>query len=163
MSEPTFRFATPDDTNLLLEFMREYYAFDGHGFDKERARLALLTFLREPSYGSAWLVLDDVTPVGYIVLCFGYSLEYLGRDAFIDEFYLRESHRGRGWGSKTLDFVEEQARLHEVRSIHLEVVRTNRAAKEVYRKSGYLDHEHYLMSKWIEHGFTKPGHGTTAK
>lgn len=142
--------------------MREYYAFDGHGFDAARARVALVNFLREPGYGSAWLVLDQETPVGYIVLCFGYSLEYLGRDAFIDEFYLRESHRGRGWGRKTLDFVEEQARLRDVRSIHLEVVRANTAAKEVYRKSGYQDHEHSLMSKWIERGFTKPRHGSSS-
>jgi hypothetical protein len=30
------------------------------------------------------LVLDAETSVGYIVLTFGYSLEFLGRDAFID-------------------------------------------------------------------------------
>jgi ribosomal protein S18 acetylase RimI-like enzyme len=157
MAEPIFRLAIPDDAELLLEFMREYYAFDGHAFDEAHARAALLTFLREPAYGRAWLVLDGAMPVGYIVLTFGFSLEYLGRDAFIDEFYLRESHRGRGWGRKTLDFVEEQARLHEVRSIHLEVVRANTAAAAIYRKSHYHDHDHYLMSKWIERGFAKPG------
>jgi diamine N-acetyltransferase len=90
------------------------------------------------------------------VLTFGYSLEYLGRDAFIDEFYLRESHRVRGWGRTTLDFVEEQARGAEVRSIHLEVVRRNDTAKEVYRRAGYTDHNHFLMSKWIERAFPKP-------
>jgi GNAT superfamily N-acetyltransferase len=94
--------------------------------------------------------------VGYIILTLGYSLEYLGRDAFIDEFYLRESHRGRGWGSCALSFVEGEARRLDVRSIHLEVVRQNTPAKEVYRKSGYLDHDHYLMSKWIERAFPKP-------
>jgi hypothetical protein len=36
--------------------------------------------------------------VGCVVLTLGYSLELLGRDAFIDEFYLREVYRGRGWG-----------------------------------------------------------------
>jgi diamine N-acetyltransferase len=162
MTDPSFRLATPDDAELLLEFMREYYAFDGHGFDKVRARAALLALLGEPAFGYAWLVLDNATPVGYIVLCLGYSLEYLGKDAFLDEFYLRASHRGRGWGRKTLDFVEEQARLRGVRSIHLEVVRGNAAAKELYRKSGYQDHEHLLMSKWIEQHFTKPERGTSS-
>jgi GNAT superfamily N-acetyltransferase len=47
--------------------------------------------------------------VGYIVLTFGYSLEYLGRDAFIDEFYLRESYRGRRWGRRTLESSRRQA------------------------------------------------------
>jgi ribosomal protein S18 acetylase RimI-like enzyme len=60
-------------------------------------------------------------------------------------------------GRLTLDFVEEQARGSGVRSIHLEVVRPNANAKEFYRRNGYLDHQHSLMSKWIERGFSKPG------
>jgi len=158
--EPSFRLATEDDATLLLEMMREYYAYDGHAFDPPKARLALLAFLREPSFGLAWLICEDSTPVGYFVLTLGYSLEFLGRDAFIDEFYLRESHRGRGWGSRALAFVEAEAGRLDVRSIHLEVVRQNTAAKEVYRKSSYLDHNHYLMSKWIEPRFPKPGSGS---
>ena len=158
--EPSFRLATEDDATLLLELMREYYAYDGHAFDPPKARLALLAFLREPSIGLAWLICEDATPVGYIVLTLGYSLEFLNRDAFIDEFYLRESHRGRGWGSRALSLVEAEARRLDVRSVHLEVVHQNTAAKEVYRKSGYLDHDHYLMSKWIEPRFPKPGSGS---
>jgi hypothetical protein len=122
----------------------------------------LLTFLGEPSYGPAWLVGDGEVPVGYILLTFGRCLEYLGRDGFIDQFFLRESHRGRGWGRPTLDFVEEQARAAGVCSIHLcsihlEVVRSNPTAKAVCRRAGYSDHEHCLMSQWIERGFAKPG------
>ncbi|HZE27960.1 MAG TPA: GNAT family N-acetyltransferase [Terriglobales bacterium] len=157
---PSFRIATEGDAEPLLAMMREYYAYDGHAFDEPKARVALLTFLRESSFGRAWLICEREIPVGYIVLTFGYSLEYLGRDAFIDEFYLRESHRGRGWGRKALEFVEHEARASEVRLIHLEVVRKNRAAKEVYRRAGYADHDHYLMSKWIERSFAKPGAGS---
>ena len=156
---PNFRIATDSDADLLLAMMREYYLYDGHAFDEPRARTALLNFLRDPAFGRAWLICDGDVPVGYIVLTFGYSLEYLGRDAFIDEFFLRESHRGRGWGRQALDYVEEAARAGGVRSIHLEVVRSNTTAKEVYRRSGYADHDHYLMSKWIERAFPKPGTG----
>jgi len=154
--QPNFRLATESDADILLEMMREYYAFDGHAFDEKRARQALLTFLGDLALGRAWLIADPSGPVGYVVLTFGYSLEYLGRDAFLDEFYIRRTHRGRGWGRKTLDFVEEQAREYEIRSIHLEVVRTNTRASEFYRRNGYLDHEHSLMSKWIERSFVKP-------
>src|SRR5215468_4464227 len=118
LTEPSFRLAIESDAETILEMMRDYYAFDGHAFDPPRARAALLTFLREPSYGRAWLILDGETPVGYIVLTLGYSLEYLGRDAFIDEFYLVESYRGRGWGRRTLEFVENEARAMDVRAVH---------------------------------------------
>lgn len=157
--DPIFRPATETDADLLLGMMREYYAYDGHTYDEPHARVALLNFLREPSFGLAWLICDKDTAVGYIVLTFGYSLEYLGRDAFIDEFFLLPSHRGRGWGRATLTFVEDAARATGVRAIHLEVVRSNATAKEVYQRSGYSDHEHHLMSKWIEKSFPKPGTG----
>jgi len=155
--QPQFRVAGEADVPTLLQFMREYYAFDGHAFDEPKASVALLTFLREPSYGTAWLICDGESPVGYVVLTLGYSLEFLGRDAFIDELYLLESHRSRGWGRKTMEFVEDYARSLGVRSIHLEVVRANQNALEVYRKLGFRDHEHHLMTKWIERGFAKPG------
>ena len=142
--------------------MREYYAYDGHAFDEPKARTALLDFLRDPLLGRAWLIYDEQIPVGYIVLTLGYSLEYVGRDAFIDEFFLRESHRARGWGRKTMEFVEDFGRSLGVRAIHLEVVRSNRNALEVYRKLGFHDHEHHLMTKWIEREFSKPGNGTTS-
>ena len=134
------------DADLLLDFMREYYAFDGHHYDREAARTALIGLLKNPVFGLAWLVCDSDTPVGYIVLCFGYSLEYHGRDAFIDELFLAESHRGRGWGRETLEFVVEQARLHYVQAIHLEVVQQNAAAFDFYRKLGFQDHGHRMMS-----------------
>lgn len=144
--QPQFRPATPADAELLLDFMRDYYAFDGHHYDRDKTRVALLGLLTNSAFGLTWLILDSSTPVGYIVLCFGYSLEFLGRDAFIDEFYLIESYRGRGWGKKTMDFVGEQARQHNTRAIHLEVVRRNTNALHFYRKIGFKDHDHQLMT-----------------
>jgi len=141
---------------LLLEFMRAYYAFDGHGFDREKARVALTALLRDPNLGRAWLILDGAAPVGYVVLCFGYSLEWLGRDAFVDEFYLREEYRGRGWGRATMEFVEAAARKAGISTLHLEVVWGNNAALEIYRKLGFAEHESRFLSKWIAQDFAKP-------
>ena len=147
---PQFRAATPDDAPILLQMMQDYYAFDGHLFEESGARAALFGLLREPAYGAVWLILEETTPVGYAVLCYGYSLEYRGRDAFLDELYLIESHRRRGWGAHALVFIEEEARKAGVRSLHLEVVRRNTAANAFYQKQGYYDHDHYLMSKKLE-------------
>ncbi len=51
--EPSFRLANEFDAPLLLAMMRDYYAFDGHAFDEPKARVALLAFLRDPSFGRA--------------------------------------------------------------------------------------------------------------
>ena len=90
------------------------------------------------------------------MLCFGYSLEWLGPDAFVDEFYLREEYRGRGWGRKTMEFVEEVAREMGIRTLHLEVVQKNSTALNVYRKMGFVAHESTFLSKWIARDLSKP-------
>jgi len=155
-NDPQFRLAVDSDADVLLEFMQAYYAFDGHGFDESKARLALTTLLRDARLGLAWLILDDDAAVGYVVLCFGYSLEWLGRDAFVDEFYLREEYRGRGWGRRTMEFVEEAARAAGIRALHLEVVRENTKALELYRQLGFREHPSTFLSKWIARDFSKP-------
>ncbi len=155
-AETSFRVAEESDTAALLKFMQAYYVFDGHGFDEQKASVALTTLLRDPNLGRVWLILDDATPVGYVVIAFGYSLEWLGRDAFVDEFYLLPEYRGHGWGRKTMAFVEDAARALNVRALHLEVVRQNAAALQVYRKLGFKKHKSTFLSKWITRDFSKP-------
>jgi ribosomal protein S18 acetylase RimI-like enzyme len=155
-AEPLFCLAAESDTATLLEFMRAYYAFDGHGFDEEKARAALTSLLRDPDLGRAWLILDGEAAAGYVVIAFGYSLEWLGRDAFVDEFYLLPEYRGRGWGRKAMAFVEEAARSLNVRALHLEVVRRNTTALKVYRRLGFKDRESTFLSKWISRELSKP-------
>lgn len=153
---PQFRPALEPDADVLLGFMRDYYALDGHGFDAPKARTALTTLLSDSRFGRAWLICDQETAVGYIVLCFGYSLEWLGRDAFIDEFYLRPEYRGRGWGRAAMALVEDAARAEGIRTLHLEVVRENTLALELYRKIGFREHESTFLSKWIATDASKP-------
>jgi len=153
---PSFRVAEEGDTDALLKLMRAYYAFDGHGFDGQKSHAALTGLLRDSNLGRVWLILDGEAAIGYVVICFSYSLEWLGRDAFVDEFYLLPEYRGRGWGRTTMAFVEDAARSLNVRALHLEVVKKNTAALQVYRKLGYKDRESTFLSKWIAREFSKP-------
>src|SRR5215471_21265607 len=146
---PQFRVAGVGDSDLLLDFMRDYYAFDGHGYDREKARAALIPLLQNSNFGRAWIIFDGNAPVGYGVLCFGYSLEWLGRDAFVDELYLREDYRGRGWGKRAMAFLEEAAREFGVRTLHLGVVPGN-PALQLYEKVGFNKHDSTFLSKWID-------------
>jgi GNAT superfamily N-acetyltransferase len=96
-----------------------------------------------------WLVEHDNAPAGYAVLTYGYSLEFLGRDAFVDEVYLRPAYRGRGWGRQTLRALEKSARAAGVNAIHLEAMRGNNRARRVYRQLGFSRRPSELMSKLL--------------
>jgi len=147
--QPAFRMAADSDVDTLLSLMCEYYAFDHHPFDRARAETAVRGLLQDPALGGIWLICDREAVVGYVALTFGYSLELLGRDAFVDELFLLESHRRRGWGRQAVAFIEQAARALGVRALHLEVTQHNHNANQFYRKLGFQDREHHLFTKQI--------------
>lgn len=142
--------AMPGDIDRLLELMREYYAYDNLAFEAQRARAALLELLHDEHAGKAWLMADsDGALAGYMVLTFGYSLEFHGRDAFVDELYLRPQHRRQGLGSAALAAAAAFCGRRQIRSLHLAVERGNRGAQAFYPTQGFVCRGQTLYTRLI--------------
>ena len=118
-------------------------------FDEGEVRAALDKFLGHADLGQAWLLWLGEKSAGYVILTLGYSFEFRGRDAFIDELYIEPEFRRRGLGRRALEFLEEKARASGVNALHLEVDRGNDRAMELYRRSGYENHGRHLLTKWL--------------
>lgn len=145
----TFRSAEVSDTGPLVELMKQFYEYEHLAFDEQVARAGLGKLLGDASLGRVWLIQNEEGTIGYVVLTFGFSLEFGGRDAFVDELYIRPSYRGQGAGKAALGFVEEACRALGIHALRLEVERANTNAQAVYRKFGFTEHDRYLMTKWI--------------
>lgn len=139
--------ARPEDAQVILGLMEEFYAGEGYPFDRALALDALLSLLQDPAKGRAFLLREKGSVAGYAVLTLGWSLEYLGRDAFVDELFVTASHRGRGLGSRALDAMEQACRELGVRALHLEVERGNPTARSLYEKRGFRDNDRQLLTK----------------
>ena len=152
MSSLEFREAIPGDEAALLPMMRALAQQDPEviPFNETAVRAAFHQFLSLPAFGRIWLIYDGSELIGYVILAIGYSFEFRGHDAFIDELYIVPSHRRRGFGRQTMSFVEQEARKLGVNAIHLEVDPSNNSALELYRRTGYVDHNRFLMTKWLE-------------
>lgn len=137
------------DLPLLEQLARTYYLEDGHVFHENRQLPALAALAQGEPFGRAWLVELRGRPVGYAVLTWAFSVEAGGREACVDELYLVPKARNRGFGSRVLALLEDEARALGVRRVFLEVARRNRAIG-LYRRAGYLDHDRFLMSKLLE-------------
>jgi GNAT superfamily N-acetyltransferase len=148
--EPDFHLANPADIDILVKFMHQFYAIDNYLFEEQTARGTMETIVSDPSLGRVWLIYLGDEAIGYIVVTFGYSLEYHGRDAFIDELFVQASHRNQGIGTKAMQFVLEACPDLGIQALHLEVERTNIAGLTVYRKFGFEDHDRYLMTRRLE-------------
>ena len=130
--------------------MGEFYAESGYPLDQEIARSAFLELIENPDLGRVWLILLSGEPVGYIAVTFGFSLEYYGRDGFIDDLFIRAPFRGVGLGTRVLEAIEAECRALGLRALHLEVGRTNEPALALYRRQGFRDNDRQLLSKRLD-------------
>lgn len=144
------RVAGVRDRSELVEMMEAFYTEVGTPFDPERADRAFDEILRDGSIGRVWMLEGDGAPAGYVVLTFGFSLEFGGRDAFVDDLYVRPEHRGQGLARAAMEAVLDECRRGGVRALHLEVARANEAAKTLYRRFGFADRSYHLMTQMIE-------------
>lgn len=138
--------AVPEDATALLDMMREYYPIEGAAFRPDVQGRALRGLLADPALGRVYLVRQDGAIAGYVVLTFDYGLEAGGREMFIDELFILERFRGRGIGTRVLDFVSEACRDLGGRALHLAVGFDNPRAREVYEKRGFVPTRREMMT-----------------
>jgi len=87
-----------DDKPVLLTLMEESYREDNAATAEEwdRTLTAINTLLDDPQAGEAYLIFDDTSqPIGYMIMCRGFSLDYGGYFTWIEETYLRKSDQKR--------------------------------------------------------------------
>ena len=147
-----FRPAVREDEQVLLGMMRSLAEQEpgAYFFDEPTVCEVLRKLLASPDLGHVWVFFEEKTPVGYMALTYGYSFEYHGREAFIDELYIEPQYRRKGIGRRAMQFVEQHARELGVNAIHLEVDQGNDPAAAFYRRSGYDDHSRFLMTKRLK-------------
>lgn len=141
----TIRSATPADREAVLELVAEFHEFAGYSFDALVQQAAEeLTARRR--WGVILLADENDQPVGYGAVCYGFSVEFGGRDAFVDEIYVRPSARGRGVGRSLLEEMIGHCRLEGIRALHLEVDAGNDRAAALYERLGFARQDSSMMT-----------------
>jgi GNAT superfamily N-acetyltransferase len=141
----TVRRGTTRDLGSLLPLVREFCAADGHDFDEEVVLAGLAPLLEDGAAGEVWVVEDDSGLGGYGVVTWGWSLESGGRDALLDELYVRE--RGRGAGAALLDAILVAARAGGASRMFLETEEGNTGARRFYARAGFDVEESVWMQR----------------
>jgi GNAT superfamily N-acetyltransferase len=140
------RIATPSDLPALLELCREYCIADDHAWNAERTRKALTPLLADDQLGVVWVL--GAPPVAYAVVTWGYSIESGGRDALLDEVYVRE--RGGGLGGVLLARVLDDLRGRGLSRVFLETEAPNAEARRFYARHGFCEERSVWMSRTLD-------------
>jgi len=140
--------AGPDHLDRLLPLMAAFHAEEGLDVSDEARRSAVLPLLEGNPLGAVYLIGPPRAPIGYIVLCFGWSIEFGGIDGFVDELFVRPGVRGRGIGAEVLNALPKALAAAGVKALHLEVDGENTRAQRLYSRAGFAPRTRYhLMTR----------------
>lgn len=78
---------------------------------------------------------DDGKPIG--IVWFELKQRQGKRKAFIFDFAINRAQRGKGFGSRSMSAIEQQAKLLGAVAVDLHVFGHNLAARGLYEKCGY--------------------------
>ncbi len=137
------------DIAICMAMIKDFYSIDNYPFEEVKVKRCFEEILRNKELGRFWMLSDEDKIIGYLILCFGYSFEYGGKDAFIDEFYLIPEARGKGLGTQALKSLRVHAKKLNVKAIHLEVENTNKIGNKLYKKLGFKGNDRSLLTQLI--------------
>lgn len=137
--------AAPEHLDKLVALVTAFHAEAGITLSDAARRKGITPLLEDVPHGCAYLIGPPKSPIGYIVITFGWSLEFGGLDAIIDELYIRPGVRGRGIASEALVAVPRALAGGGLRAIHLKVDKNNAKAVKLYSRAGFSKREDYLF------------------
>lgn len=137
--------AGPSQLGNLLPLVAAYHFFEEISLPADVREKSVKRLLNDETLGKVWLIQKSGHLIGYIVICFGYSIEFGGRGVVIDEFYIEASERDMGVGAEVLERLKELMRTHDVVAIQLEVGQQNDRAKSLYVNSGFSYRDKYQL------------------
>ena len=135
--------AGPAQLEELLPLVAAYHAFEEVETSVEQRKIAVSKLLQDKNLGEIWLVRNLDNLISYIAVCYSYSIEFGGRDAFVDEFFISNDERGKGIGGRVLKEIAALMRARGIVAIHLEVDGLNERAKAAYARAGFSSREKY--------------------
>ncbi|MFP7571464.1 GNAT family N-acetyltransferase [Marivita sp. S2033] len=140
--------ANAEDLAKLLPLVAAFHEHEGFETTADHQRDAILPLLEGSPHGAIWLIGPRRAPVGYVVVSFGWSVEFGGMDAMVDELYIRSAVRKRGMGGEALDGLAKALREGGIRALHLEARRDDDTLNRFYARARFKARDDFtLMSR----------------
>ena len=141
----TFKPLEISDISIITQMTQDFYAIDNYPMDVEVAKKLFQEFISNEHLGKSWLMYSENEIVGYIILTFIFSFEYGGKIAFVDELFIKETARGKGFGKEAIQFIQREVPKLSLKLLYLEVEPHNENAQKLYLAHDFELHNRKLM------------------
>ncbi len=139
--------ATVNDLETILQMAQQFYQIDSYPFDVNKYKSTFLKFIEDEDLGRFYLIKTEDFLIGYVIITFGFSFEYGGRDAFLDEIYIEEKFRSKGIGSQVMYIILQKSKGLGINALHLEVEQGNTKGINLYKKFNFGFNNRKLLTK----------------
>jgi GNAT superfamily N-acetyltransferase len=137
MIAATVRFATADDAEVILRFIRGLAEYEREPDAVKATAAELRAQMQSASPPFECLIADEGnTPIGFALFYRSYST-WLGQPAlFLEDFFVEQEYRGRGAGLALIKRLAEIASERGYSRLEWRVLDWNESAHRFYRSIG---------------------------
>lgn len=130
----------PEDLHEYLTMSNDFFNSEAvdHFVPEENYRATFSCVMANSPFVEGWIFLVNGNIAGYLLICFTWSNEIGGMDAWIDEFYIKPEYRGKGLGTAYLKHILKSYPSY-VNRFKLEIAPANVNAEKLYLKLGFAD------------------------
>ena len=127
-----------------------FHAEEGITLSAEARAAGIKPLLDGIPHGAAYLIGPPRAPIGYVIVTFGWSVEFGGMDGFVDEIFVRPGVRGRGVAGEVLLSLPRALASAGLKALHQEVAADNEVAQRLYARCGFsLRKGYHLMTRHL--------------
>ncbi|MCL9768969.1 GNAT family N-acetyltransferase [Flavobacterium sp. HXWNR69] len=141
----TFKPLEIADIEIITQMMQDFHAIDNYPMDIEVTKTLFQEFISNEPLGKSWLIYSENEIVGYIILTFIFSFEYGGKIAFVEELFIKETAREKGFGKEAIQFIQQEVPKLSLKLLYLEVEPHNEKAQKLYLAHDFEIHNRKLM------------------
>lgn len=140
-----YRFATPEDAGIILEFIRELAEYERLSDDVVASEELLREWIFEKGKAEVIFALEDGKEVGFALFFNNFST-FLGRAGiYLEDLFVREEYRGKGYGKGLLQVLARITRERGCGRLEWSCLDWNTPSIEFYRSLGAVPMEDWTL------------------
>lgn len=137
MTNFEIKFATKANTKTILDLIQELAVFEklSHQLEVTEQHIADYLFGNE-NFAKCLLAFENDIPIGFALYFSNYST-FVGRPGiYLEDLFIKENFRGKGYGKKLLLTLVELAHKHNCGRVEWSVLNWNKSAIDFYESIG---------------------------
>lgn len=129
--------ATTADIDALLPLLQRHDEERRNSTDNVQLAESVQPLLEGQPHGAIWLIGPRRSPLGYVLVTFGWSRSLGGREAWLDEIFIRPSVRNRGIAKEVTNAIAVSLTKAGLKAFHARVNIQDVRARRFCEKLGW--------------------------